>query len=57
MIDSVLLKYIDKSLGSKNQKMRKQKLILNLNDKNKNVVHIRTVQFYLKHGLKIKEDA
>ena len=31
------------------------KLILNLNDKNKYVVHIRTLQFYLKHGLKFKK--
>ena len=35
--------------------MRKQKLILNSNDKNKYVVHIRTLQFYLKHGLKLKK--
>ena len=34
--------------------MRNQKLILNLNDKNKNVVHIRPLQFYLKHGLELK---
>ena len=39
----------------KNQKMRKQKIILNLNDKNKNIVHIRTLQFYLKHGLKLEK--
>ena len=32
-----------------------KKLILNLNDKNKYVVHIRTLQFYLKHGLKLKK--
>ena len=31
------------------------KLILNLNDKEKYVVHIRTLQFYLKHGLKLKK--
>ena len=31
------------------------KLILSLNDKNKYVVHIRTLQFYLKHGLKLKK--
>ena len=43
--------YINKSMGVKNQKMRNQKMILNLNDKNKYVVHIRTLQFYLKHGL------
>ena len=29
------------------------KLILNLNDKEKYVVHVRTLQFYLKHGLKL----
>ena len=34
-----------------------KKLILNLNDKKKYIVHIRTLQFYLKHGwIKIKED-
>ena len=43
--------YINKSMGVKNQKMRNQKMILNLNDKNKYVVHIRTLQFYLKQGL------
>eukprot|EP00438_Fugacium_kawagutii_P011395 Skav219002 [mRNA] locus=scaffold169:420344:421828:+ [translate_table: standard] len=31
------------------------KLILNLNDKEKYVVHIRTLQFYLKQGLKLKK--
>ena len=31
------------------------KLILNLKDKEKYVVHIRTLQFYLKHGLKLKK--
>ena len=30
-------------------------MILNLNDKSKYVVHIRTLQFYLKHGLKLKK--
>ena len=30
-------------------------MILNLNDKNKSVAHIRTLQFYLKHGLKLKQ--
>ena len=30
-------------------------MILNLNDENKHVVHIRTLQFYLKHGLKLKK--
>ena len=28
---------------------------LNLNDENKYVVHMRTLQFYLKHGLKFKK--
>ena len=42
--------------GSKEPKDEKtNKLILNLNDKNKYVVHIRTLQFYLKHGLKLKK--
>ena len=42
--------------GSKEPRDEKaNKLILNLNDKNKYVVHIRTLQFYLKHGLKIKK--
>ena len=31
------------------------KLILNLKDKEKYVVHIRTLQFYLTHGLKLKK--
>ena len=31
------------------------KLILNLNDKEKYVIHIRTLQFYLKQGLKLKK--
>ena len=31
------------------------KLILNLKDKETYVVHIRTLQFYLKHGLKLKK--
>ena len=35
--------------------MRKQKTILNLKDKKQYVVHIRTLQFYLKHGLKLKK--
>ena len=43
--------YINKSKGVKNQKMRNQKMILNLNDKNKYVAHIRTLQFYLKQWL------
>ena len=30
-------------------------LVLNLKDKEKYVVHIRTLQFYLKHGLKLKK--
>ena len=42
--------------GSKEPKDEKtNKLILNLNDKNQYVVHIRTLQFYLKHGLKLKK--
>ena len=42
--------------GSKEPKDEKtNKLILNLNEKNKYVVHIRTLQFYLKHGLKLKK--
>ena len=42
--------------GSKEPKDEKtNRLILNLNDKNKYVVHIRTLQFYLKHGLKLKK--
>ena len=44
--------------GSKDPKDEEtKKLILNLNDKKKYIVHIRTLQFYLKHGwIKIKED-
>ena len=42
--------------GSKEPKDEKtKKLILNLNDKSKYVVHMRTLQFYLKHGLKLKK--
>ena len=42
--------------GSKEPKDEKtNKLILNLNDKNKYVVHIRTLQFYLKQELKLKK--
>ena len=42
--------------GSKEPKDEKtKKLILNLHDKNKYVVHIGTLQFYLKHGLKLKK--
>ena len=42
--------------GSKEPKDEKtQKLILHLNDKSKYVVHIRTLQFYLKHCLKLKK--
>ena len=42
--------------GSKEPKDEKtKKLILNLNDKSKYVVHIRSLQFYLKHGLKLKK--
>ena len=42
-------------MGVKNQKMTKQNMILNFNDKKKYVVQIRTLQFYLKHGLKLKK--
>ena len=47
---------IDKLInGSKEPKDEKTKrLILNLNHKNKYVVHIRTLQFYLNHGLKLR---
>ena len=31
------------------------KLVLNLNDKDQYVIHIRTLQFYLKQGLKLKK--
>ena len=31
------------------------KLVLSLNDKEKYVIHIRTLQFYLKQGLKLKK--
>ena len=41
--------------GGKEPKDEKTKAILNLNDKHKYVVHIRTLQFYLKHGLKLKQ--
>ena len=42
--------------GGKEPKDEKtSKLILNLNGKSKYVVHIRTLQFYLKHGLKLKK--
>ena len=42
--------------GRKEPKDEKaKKLILNLNGKSKYVVHIRTLQFYLKHGLKLKK--
>ena len=42
--------------GSKEPKDEKtKKLILNFNDKSQYVVHIRTLQFYLKHGLKLKK--
>ena len=42
--------------GSKEPKDEKtKKLILNSNDKNKYVVHVRTLQFHLKHGLKLKK--
>ena len=44
--------------GSKEPKDEKTKHDIELkctNDKNKYGVHIRTVQFYLKHGLKLKK--
>ena len=42
--------------GGKEPKDEKtSKLILNLNGKSKYIVHIRTLQFYLKHGLKLKK--
>ena len=42
--------------GGKEPKDEKtRKLILNLNGKSKYLVHIRTLQFYLKHGLKLKK--
>ena len=42
--------------GGKEPKDEKtSKLILNLNGKSKYVVHIRTLQFYLKRGLKLKK--
>ena len=48
-----IYKLINCSKEPKDEKTNK--LILNLNDKNKYVVHIRTLQFYLKHGLKLKK--
>ena len=48
-----IYKLIHGSKGPKDEKTKK--LILNLNDKSKYVVHIRTLQFYLKHGLKLKK--
>ena len=44
-------------MRAKNQKMRKQKIIWNLNDKNKYVVHIRTLQILPEASAKAKEDA
>ena len=41
--------------GSKEPKDEKTKKILNLKDKKLYIVHIRTLQFYLKHGLKLKK--
>ena len=42
--------------GGKEPKDEKtSKLILNLNGKSKYLVHIRTLQFYLKHGLRLKK--
>ena len=49
-----IYKLIDGGKEPKDEKT--SKLILNLNGKSKYVVHIRTLQFYLKRGLKIKED-
>ena len=34
---------------------KNKKLILNLHDKHKYVVHIRNLQFYLQHGLILKK--
>ena len=42
--------------GSKDPKDEKTKSdIVNLKDKKQYIVHIRTLQFYLKHGLKLKK--
>ena len=42
--------------GGKEPKDEKtSELILNLNGKSKYVVHIRTLQFYLKHGLRLEK--
>ena len=43
-------------MGVKNQKMRNQKMILNLNDKNKYVVHIRTPQILPEAWIESEED-
>ena len=43
-------------MGVKNQKMRNQKNILNLNDKNKYVVHIRTLQILPEAWIESEED-
>ena len=43
-------------MGVKNQKMRNQKIILNLNDKNKYVVHIRTLQILPEAWIESEED-
>ena len=43
--------------GSKEPKDEKTKMIWNLNDKNKYVVHIRTLQILPEAWVKIKEDA
>ena len=40
--------------GSEEPKDEKTNMIFNVNDKNKYVVHIRTLQIYLKHGLKLR---
>jgi len=43
-------------MGVKNQKMRNQKIILNLNDQNKYVVHIRTLQILPEAWIESEED-
>ena len=40
--------------GSEGPKDEKTNMIFNVNDQNKYVVHIRTLQIYLKHGLKLR---
>ena len=43
-------------MGVKNQKMRNQKMILNLNHKNKYVVHIRTLKMLPEAWIESEED-